>query len=224
MLISSVEETIADIKLGKIVIVVDDENRENEGDFVMAAELVTADTINFMAIHGRGLICAPITKSRAIELKLDMMVSDNSSYHETAFTVSIDHINCATGISTKDRELTCRSLVDKSTKSEDLLRPGHTFPLIAKDGGVLIRNGHTEASVDLARLAGLEEAAVICEVMNEDGTMARLDDLKVVAEKFDMKIMTIKDLVEYRKTNDNPFLSVGNKNQFELPTITNSIQ
>jgi 3,4-dihydroxy 2-butanone 4-phosphate synthase/GTP cyclohydrolase II len=198
----SIEDAILDIKKGKIVIVVDDEDRENEGDFVMAAEKVTSEAINFMATHGRGLICAPISSKRSKELQLDLMIKSNDSLHGTAFTVSVDSINAGTGISAADRAKTIEALINPSTRVEELLRPGHVFPLIAKDGGVLIRNGHTEAAVDLAILAGLKGAGVICEIQNEDGSMARVKDLSKIAQKFDLKLITIKDLVNYRIKNE----------------------
>ncbi len=198
--LNTIEEAIEDIRLGKIVIVVDDEDRENEGDFVAAADLVTAETINFMAKEGRGLICAAITEERCEELELDMMVGRNTSLHHTAFTVSVDlqgH-GCTTGISAGDRARTVKALVDPRTRPDDLARPGHIFPLKAKRNGVLRRTGHTEASVDLARLAGLKPGGVLVEIMNDDGTMARLPELAVIAEKYGLKIITIKDLIAYR--------------------------
>jgi 3,4-dihydroxy 2-butanone 4-phosphate synthase/GTP cyclohydrolase II len=202
--LNTIEEAIEDIRLGKIVIVVDDEDRENEGDFICAAESITSETINFMATHGRGLICTPIDERRAKELKLDMMVSSNTALHETAFTVSIDLIGqgCSTGISAYDRSTGIRAMVDPNTKAEDFARPGHIFPLIAKTGGVLRRTGHTEAAIDLARLAGFYPAGVLVEILNEDGTMARMPDLAGIAKKFDMKLITIKDLVEYRMSKE----------------------
>lgn len=198
--LNTIEEAIAEIQAGKVVIVVDDEERENEGDFICAAECVTPEIINFMATHGRGLICAPIDEKRAEELELDMMVSSNTALHETAFTVSIDLIGrgCTTGISAYDRATGIRALVDPSIKPSDFARPGHIFPLRAKTGGVLRRTGHTEAAIDLARLAGFFPAGVLVEILNEDGTMARLPQLMHIARKFDLKIITIKDLVAYR--------------------------
>lgn len=200
----TIEEAIADIKAGKVVIVVDDEDRENEGDFICAAECVTPEIINFMAMHGRGLICAPIDEKRADELELDMMVSSNTALHETAFTVSIDLIGhgCTTGISAYDRATGIRKLVDPDTKPSDYARPGHIFPLRAKSGGVLRRTGHTEAAIDLARLAGFKPAGVLVEILNEDGTMARLPQLVEIAEHFDLKLIAIKDLVAYRMRNE----------------------
>ncbi|CBW24957.1 GTP cyclohydrolase II [Halobacteriovorax marinus SJ] len=197
----SIESAIEDIRLGKIIIVIDDEDRENEGDFIMAADKVTPEAINFMATYGRGLICTPITQDRATELELDLMVRSNDC-NNTAFTVSIDLNNGGTGISCLDRSLTTLALTKTETKASDFVRPGHIFPLIAKDGGVLERNGHTEAAVDFAKLAGCHPSGVICEIMNEDGTMARTEDLKEVARKHNLKFVTIKDLVNYRKKKD----------------------
>lgn len=198
--LNTIEEAIADIKAGKVIIVVDDEDRENEGDFICAAEIVTSEIINFMATHGRGLICTPIEEKRAEELDLNMMVSSNTALHETAFTVSIDLIGqgCTTGISAYDRSTGIRALVDKNTKANDFARPGHIFPLRAKPGGVLRRVGHTEAAVDLARLAGFYPAGVLVEILNEDGTMARLPQLVKIAKKHGLKIVSIDDLVAYR--------------------------
>ena len=197
---NSIEEAIADIKAGKIIIVVDDEDRENEGDFLTAAQNATPEIINFMARHGRGLICAPLTEERCDELRLELMVGNNTATHETNFTVSVDLIGhgCTTGISASDRSKTILALCDPETKAEELGRPGHIFPLRAKKGGVLRRAGHTEAAVDLARLAGLEPAGVIVEIMNEDGEMARLPDLMIIAKQFDLKIISIEDLISYR--------------------------
>ncbi len=202
--LNTIEEAIEDIRQGKVIIVVDDEDRENEGDFICAAECVTPEIINFMATHGRGLICAPIDEKRADELELDMMVSSNTALHETAFTVSIDLIGkgCTTGISAYDRATGIRALVDEKTKAADFARPGHIFPLRAKTGGVLRRTGHTEAAIDLARLAGFYPAGVLVEILNEDGTMARLPQLLEIAERFDLKIIAIKDLVAYRMRNE----------------------
>ena len=198
--LDTIESAIEDIKQGKLVIVVDDEDRENEGDFICAAELVTSEMINFMATHGRGLICTPITSERAKELDLNMMVSSNTALHETAFTVSIDLVGqgCSTGISAYDRSTGIRAIVDAKTKATDYARPGHIFPLIAKDGGVLRRTGHTEAAIDLSRMAGLAPAGVLVEILNEDGTMARLPQLLELAKKHDLKVISIKDLVIYR--------------------------
>jgi len=203
--LDAISDAIADIKAGKVVIVVDDANRENEGDFLTAAENVTPAVINFMATHGRGLICASLTEDRCEELQLEMMVNDNTSSHETPFTVSVDlkgH-GTTTGISASDRAKTIQALVDPATKPEDLGRPGHIFPLRAKKGGVLRRAGHTEATIDLARLAGFQPAGVLVEIMNEDGTMARLPDLMKIASKFDLKIVSIEDLIAYRLKNES---------------------
>lgn len=200
MKLNTIEEALEDIKNGKVIIVVDDEDRENEGDFICAAELVTPEIINFMATHGRGLICTPLEEKRANELDLPLMVSSNTALHETAFTVSIDMIGhgCSTGISAYDRAVGIRGLTNPEIKSTDYARPGHIFPLRAKAGGVLRRTGHTEAAVDLARMAGLYPAGVLVEILNEDGTMARLPQLFEVAQKFDLKIVSIDDLVAYR--------------------------
>jgi 3,4-dihydroxy 2-butanone 4-phosphate synthase / GTP cyclohydrolase II len=203
--LDSIEEALEDIRQGKIVIVVDDEDRENEGDFVAAAEMATPEMINFMATHGRGLICTPILEKRADELNLEMMVGKNTDPNQTQFTVSIDLIGhgCTTGISASDRAKTVQALVNEDTKPEDLGRPGHIFPLKAKNGGVLRRTGHTEASVDLARLAGLKPAGVIVEIMNEDGTMARLPQLIDIAKKHNLKLISIEDLVAYRMRKES---------------------
>jgi 3,4-dihydroxy 2-butanone 4-phosphate synthase / GTP cyclohydrolase II len=199
-MLNTTEEALEDLKKGKLLIVVDDEDRENEGDFIAAARNVTPEVINFMSTHGRGLICASITEERCAQLHLSPMVTDNTSLHETAFTVSIDLLGhgCTTGISAQDRAKTIQALIDPATKPEDLGRPGHIFPLKAKTGGVLRRAGHTEATIDLARLAGFEPAGVLVEIMNEDGTMARLPQLMEIARRFDLKIISIKDLIEYR--------------------------
>jgi 3,4-dihydroxy 2-butanone 4-phosphate synthase/GTP cyclohydrolase II len=204
-MLDSIESAIEDIKQGKLVIVVDDEDRENEGDFITAAHNVTPEIINFMSKEGRGLICTPLTEERADELNLDLMVSNNTALHETPFTVSVDLIGhgCTTGISAHDRAKTVQALIDPATKPQDLGRPGHIFPLRAKKGGVLRRAGHTEATIDLARLAGFEPAGVLVEIMNEDGTMARLSQLKKIANKFQLKIISIKDLIEYRLKSDS---------------------
>ncbi len=203
--LDTIEEAIEAIRNGEVVIVVDDEDRENEGDFVCAAEKITPQIINFMAMHGRGLICAPLIEDRCDELGLDLMVGKNTAVHETPFTVSVDLIGhgCTTGISASDRAKTIKALVDPATKPEDLGKPGHIFPLKAKAGGVLRRAGHTEAAVDLARLAGLAPAGVLVEIMNEDGTMARLPDLMKVKERFGLKLISIKDLIEYRIQRDS---------------------
>ena len=198
--LNTIEEAIADIRAGKIIIVVDDEDRENEGDFICAAELVTSEMINFMATHGRGLICTPIEETRANELELKPMVPENTALHETAFTVTIDLLGhgCSTGISAYDRSTGMRWMTNPAAKAVDFARPGHIFPLRAKTGGVLRRTGHTEAAVDLARLAGLNPTGVLVEILNEDGTMARLPQLLVIAKKFGLKIVSIDDLVAYR--------------------------
>jgi 3,4-dihydroxy 2-butanone 4-phosphate synthase/GTP cyclohydrolase II len=199
-MLNRIEEAIEAIKKGELVIVVDDEDRENEGDFITAARNATPAVVNFMSMHGRGLICASVTEERCAELRLQPMVMDNTSLHETAFTVSIDLLGhgCTTGISAQDRSKTIQALIDPDIKPEDLGRPGHIFPLKAKTGGVLRRAGHTEATVDLAKLAGFEPAGVLVEIMNEDGSMARLPQLKEIAKKFNLKIVSIKDLIEYR--------------------------
>jgi 3,4-dihydroxy 2-butanone 4-phosphate synthase / GTP cyclohydrolase II len=199
-MLNSIEEAIKDIQAGKVIIVVDDEDRENEGDFVTAARNVTPEVVNFMSTHGRGLICAAITEQRCAELDLQPMVSNNTSSHETAFTVSIDLLGdgCTTGISAHDRSKTILSLINPNTKPEDLGRPGHIFPLRAKRDGVLRRAGHTEATIDLSKLAGFEPAGALVEIMNEDGSMARLPELRLIATKFDLKIISIKDLIAYR--------------------------
>lgn len=197
---NTISEAIQDIKEGKLIIVVDDEDRENEGDFIASAELITKEQINFMARYGRGLICTPVTEARAKELELSKMVNDNTALHETAFTVSIDYVHkgCSTGISAYDRSVGIQEIVKPETKASDYARPGHIFPLIAKDGGVLRRTGHTEAAVDLSRLAGHYPAGVLVEILNEDGSMARLPDLKIIAKEHDLKLISIKDLVKYR--------------------------
>lgn len=199
-MLNTIEEALEDLKLGKLIIVVDDEDRENEGDFVTAARNVTPEIINFMSKYGRGLICAPITEDRAMALNLNLMVEDNTVLHQTPFTVSVDLIGqgCTTGISAHDRAKTVQALIDPATQPNDLGRPGHIFPLRAKDGGVLRRTGHTEATVDLARLAGMEPAGVLVEIMNDDGTMARLPELMEIAKLYDLKIISIKDLISYR--------------------------
>ena len=215
--LNSIQEAIEDIKNGKVIIVVDDENRENEGDFIAAAEMVTPEMINFMATHGRGLICAPLTEDRCRELDLTMMVKNNTVLHETQFTVSVDLIGhgCTTGISVHDRAKTIKALVSNETKSHELGRPGHIFPLRAKNGGVLRRTGHTEAAVDLAKLAGFKPAGILVEILNEDGTMARLPQLLKVAEKFDLKIISIEDLVAYRMEHDS---LIEKKDDFTIQT------
>ena len=215
--LNTIEEAIEDIRQGKVIIVVDDENRENEGDFLAAAEKVTPEMINFMATHGRGLICAPLTESRCKELGLHVMVNNNTDPMETAFTVSVDlrGNGVTTGISAADRAKTILSLVNPDTKPHDLARPGHIFPLIAKQGGVLRRTGHTEAAIDFARLAGFKSAGVIVEIMNEDGSMARLPQLVKVAKKFKLKLVSIEDLVAYRVQHDSLIVK---KEDFDIET------
>ncbi|EIA08719.1 3,4-dihydroxy-2-butanone-4-phosphate synthase [Flavobacterium frigoris] len=215
--LNTIEEAIEDIRQGKIIIVVDDEGRENEGDFLAAAEMVTPEMINFMATHGRGLICAPLTESRCKELGLHVMVTNNTDPMETAFTVSVDlrGNGVTTGISAGDRAKTVLALASGDTKPHDLARPGHIFPLIAKQGGVLRRTGHTEAAIDFARLAGFKSAGVIVEVMNDDGTMARLPQLVKVAKKFDLKLVSIEDLVAYRMQHDSLIIK---KEDFDIQT------
>jgi 3,4-dihydroxy 2-butanone 4-phosphate synthase/GTP cyclohydrolase II len=215
--LNTIEEAIEDIRQGKVIIVVDDEDRENEGDFLAAAEMVTPEMINFMATHGRGLICAPLTENRCKELGLHVMVSNNTDPMETAFTVSVDlrGNGVTTGISASDRAKTILSLVDQNTKPHDLARPGHIFPLIAKQGGVLRRTGHTEAAIDFARLAGFKPAGVIVEIMNEDGTMARLPELVEVAKKFNLKLVSIEALVAYRMQHDSLIVK---KEDFNIET------
>lgn len=201
---NTIPEAIQDIKNGKMVIVVDDEDRENEGDFLMAAEMVSTEAINFMVTHGRGLVCAPINKSRAEKLKLTHMVTDGADPDEANFTISIDHKRLTTtGISAADRANTIREIANDDAKPVDFRRPGHVFPLLAVDGGVLRRAGHTEAAIDLAKLAGLKPVGIICEIMNEDGEMARVPDLAKIAQKYDMKFITIKDLIAYRNENES---------------------
>lgn len=215
--LDSIEDAIEAIKNGKVIIVVDDENRENEGDFIAAAEMVTPEMINFMATHGRGLICAPLTEERCNALDLKMMVENNTVLHHTQFTVSVDLIGqgCTTGISVHDRAKTIKALVDEKTTAAELGRPGHIFPLRAKQGGVLRRTGHTEAAIDLARLAGLKPAGILVEILNEDGTMARLPQLMEVAKKFDLKLISIEDLVKYRMEHDS---LIEKKEDFKINT------
>ena len=216
-ILNTIESAVHDIKKGKIVIVVDDKNRENEGDFLASAELISPEIINFMATHGRGLICAPITESIARRLKLDLMVGTNTDPQDTAFTVSVDlkGSGVTTGISASDRAKTIKALIDETIKANQFSRPGHVFPLLAKNGGVLRRTGHTEAAIDLPRLAGLKPAGVIVEIMNEDGSMARVPDLIKVAKKFDLKIISIEDLVAYRMEHDSLIKKVED---FEINT------
>ena len=215
--LNTIESAINDIRLGKVIIVVDDQNRENEGDFVAAAEVISPEIINFMAKHGRGLICAPITNKLSKKLKLNLMVGSSSDPQDTAFTVSVDYKGngVSTGISAADRSKTIKALIDPNTKPHQFSKPGHVFPLIAKDGGVLRRTGHTEAAIDFARLAGFKPAGVIVEIMNDDGTMARLPELKKVAKKFDLKIISIEDLVAYRMAHDS---LIEKREDFEIET------
>lgn len=217
IVLNTIEEAVEDIKNGKVIIVVDDEDRENEGDFVCAAECITPEIVNFMATHGRGLICAPLIEDRCEELGLELMVGKNTATFETPFTVSVDLIGhgCTTGISAHDRFKTIRALADPETKPEDLGRPGHIFPLKAKRGGVLRRTGHTEASIDFARLAGFKPAGVLVEIMNEDGSMARLPDLVKVANRFNLKLVSIKDLVEYRVKKET---LISKEIEVDMPT------
>ena len=217
MIFNTITEAIEDIKLGKIVIVIDDENRENEGDFIAAAEMVTPEMINFMATHGKGLICTPLLESRCEELGLDLMIGKNTAAFETPFTISVDLLGngCTTGISASDRAKTIKALCDPNIKSEDFGKPGHIIPLKAREGGVLRRAGHTEAAIDLARLAGLQPAGVIVEILNEDGSMARTPELHKIAQKFNLKFITIKDLIEYRVKNESLIIEEAN---VELPT------
>jgi len=214
---NTIQEAIEDIRNGKLIIVVDDEDRENEGDFICAAEITTPEIVNFMATHGRGLICVALPEERCDELELDMMVGKNTSFHETQFTVSVDLISdhTSTGISAQDRAFTIKALVDLKTKPEDLGRPGHIFPLKAKSRGVLRRAGHTEAAVDLTSLAGLNPGGTLVEIMNEDGSMARLNDLFAIARKFDIKLISIKDLISYR-LNEDSIVEMGER--VKMPT------
>ncbi len=215
--LNTIPEAIEDFRNGKIIIVVDDEDRENEGDFITAAELITPEKVNFMITHGRGMVCAPITEKRCKELNLEMMVSNNTSIHGTPFTISVDLVGhgCTTGISASDRAKTIRALADPKTNSEDLGRPGHISPLRALDGGVLRRSGHTEATVDMARLSGLTPAGMLIEILNEDGTMARLPQLMKIAAQFDMKIISIKDIIAYRIEHET---LIKKEVEVELPT------
>jgi 3,4-dihydroxy 2-butanone 4-phosphate synthase / GTP cyclohydrolase II len=221
--LDSIESAIQAIAEGKVVIVVDDENRENEGDFIVAAEKITPEIVNFMATHGRGLICAPIPESRCQELDLELMVGKNTALHETPFTVSVDLIGkgCSTGISAYDRAMTIQALVDPLTQPQELGRPGHIFPLKAKERGVLRRTGHTEAAVDLSRLAGLQPGGALVEIMNEDGSMARLPQLFDIADKFDLRIVSIEDLIKYRLKNES-LIERGEK--ITLPTVFGDFQ
>ncbi|KUO78889.1 MAG: 3,4-dihydroxy-2-butanone 4-phosphate synthase [Desulfosporosinus sp. BRH_c37] len=215
MAFSTVEEALEDIRQGKMIVMVDDEDRENEGDLVMAAEMATPETINFMATYGRGLICVPMTRDRIHALQLEPMVPKSTDPRETAFTVTVDAVTSTTGISAFERAETVKVLVDPNSKSTDLQRPGHIFPLKAREGGVLVRAGHTEGSVDLARLAGFQPAGVICEIMNEDGTMARVPDLQLFVKKHNLKLITLKDLIAYRRLSEKLIERVESVN---LPT------
>lgn len=217
IVLNKIEEAIEDIKAGKVVIVVDDESRENEGDFVAAAETITPEIVNFMATHGRGLICAPITRQRCDQLNLDLMVPHNTALHETPFTISVDLIGygCTTGISASDRAKTIKALADKDIKPGELGRPGHIFPLRAREGGVLQRAGHTEAAIDLSRMAGLDPSGALVEIMNEDGSMARLPELMKIARKFNLKIISIEDLIAYRIKNES---LISQEITVDLPT------
>lgn len=198
---NTIEEALEDLRRGKTILVTDDEDRENEGDFICAAQFATTENINFMATHGKGLICMPMSEEYVEKLKLPQMVENNTDNHETAFTVSIDHLTTTTGISAVERSITALACVKKDAKPEDFRRPGHMFPLKAKKNGVLERNGHTEATVDLCRLAGLKECGLCCEIMREDGTMMRTEELSKLAQQYQMKFITIKDLQDYRKRN-----------------------
>ena len=198
---NTIEEALEDLRRGKIILVTDDEDRENEGDFICAAQFATTENINFMATHGKGLICMPMSEEYVEKLKLPQMVENNTDNHETPFTVSIDHLTTTTGISAVERSITALACVKKDAKPEDFRRPGHMFPLKAKKNGVLERNGHTEATVDLCRLAGLKECGLCCEIMREDGTMMRTEELSKLAQQYQMKFITIKDLQDYRKRN-----------------------
>ena len=221
--LNTIEEAIEDIKQGKVVIVVDDENRENEGDFITAARNVTPEVINFMATHGRGLICAPLIEDRCDELELNLMVNNNTVLHETPFTVSIDlkGNGCTTGISTSDRAKTIQALIDPNTNPFDFGKPGHIFPLKAKAGGVLRRTGHTEATIDLARLAGFEPAGVLVEILNEDGSMARLPELIDIAKKFELKLISIEDLIAYRLKTES---LIEKQVQVKMPTVQGNFE
>ncbi len=216
--LNTIEEALEDLRQGKIIIVVDDADRENEGDFLMASQYATPESVNFMATHGRGLICVAITEERCNELNLEMMVNNNTSSHETAFTVSVDLLGhgCTTGISASDRSKTIKALINSDTKPEDLGRPGHIFPLRAKKGGVLRRAGHTEACVDLSRLAGLKPSGAIVEIMNEDGSMARLPQLMIIAERFGLKIISIEDLIKYRLNKES---LIERQVEVKMPTL-----
>lgn len=226
---NTVEEVLDDIRLGKIVVVVDDENRENEGDLICACEYATIENINFMAKYARGLICMPMSEAIANKLNFHQMVTKNTDNHETAFTVSIDHINTTTGISARDRSVTALMVVDDSSKADDFRRPGHMFPLVAKKGGLFVRNGHTEATVDLMKLANLKECGICCEIMKEDGSMMRRDDLFNFAKEHNLKIIRVSDIVDYRKKNNNVMVLDSKAKmptkygEFEIFTFVNSV-
>ena len=215
MKFNTVEEALDELRAGKIILVTDDEDRENEGDFICAAEFATTENINFMAMHGKGLICMPMSQEYVKKLRFPQMVQENTDNHETAFTVSIDHVSTTTGISAAERSMTAMRCVAEDAKPEDFRRPGHMFPLLAKKNGVLERNGHTEATVDLCRLAGLKECGLCCEIMRDDGTMMRTPELIELAKKFDLKFISIKALQEYRKKNENHVTEIANTN---MPT------
>jgi 3,4-dihydroxy 2-butanone 4-phosphate synthase/GTP cyclohydrolase II len=219
--LNTIEEVLQDVRQGKPVIIVDDENRENEGDVVIAAQFASQETINFMVKEARGIVCTPMRREALAHLDIGPMVTHNTDNHETAFTVSVDHVDTTTGVSPAERAYTMQKLIDPASKPEDFRRPGHVFPLIYKEGGVLVRNGHTEASIDLCRLAGLKEAAVICEITKDDGSMSRLPDLLAFAEKHDLKIASIADLQDYRKIHE-PLIELGAK--AGLPTCFGDFQ
>lgn len=213
--LNTIDEVLADIRIGKPVIIVDDENRENEGDLVIAAEFATQENVNFMVKEARGILCTPMMAGDLERLGIGQMVTKNTDNHETAFTVTVDHVNTTTGVSPYERALTIRALIDERSRPEDFRRPGHVFPLRYKEGGVLVRQGHTEASIDLCRLAGLKEASVICEITNDDGSMARLDDLLAFAQKHNLKIASVEELIEYRKLHETMVQLAADS---ELPT------
>lgn len=212
---NTIDEAIADLKHGKVIIVCDDESRENEGDFIALSEYTTPEVVNFMITHGKGLLCMSITESCAERLNLQPMIGHNTDNHQTAFTVSVDHVDTSTGISAYDRALTINKILDQNLSASDFRRPGHIFPLVAREGGVFVRQGHTEASVDLAKLCGKKPSGVICEIIKSDGSMARRDDLMLIAQKFNLKIITIKDLIIYRKKVEK---IVKQEVKVELPT------
>ncbi|WP_251440302.1 bifunctional 3,4-dihydroxy-2-butanone-4-phosphate synthase/GTP cyclohydrolase II [Veillonella intestinalis] len=219
--LNTIEEVLADIKIGKPVVIVDDEKRENEGDLMIAAEFATMENINFMVKEARGIVCTPMRREDLERLNIPQMVTKNTDNHETAFTVSVDHVDTTTGVSPYERALTIRTLVDDTARPDDFRRPGHVFPLQYKEGGVLVRQGHTEASIDLCRLAGLKEASVICEITKDDGSMARLDDLLEFADKYDLKIASVAELIEYRKLHE-PIITLAAESK--LPTAFGDFQ